>query len=89
MVGAIVMIYATRNGPVDANGTANTEVFFGNIPAQVLASIPLTQYPGLWQINVQVPQGITGQQTVFVIAETLASNAVTVTVQYAGTASSS
>ena len=79
--GSIVQIYATGNGPVDASGNAPVSVFFGDLPADVLASVPLTQYPGLWQINVRVPAGITGEVPLFVVAQNLASNAVTLSVR--------
>jgi len=79
--GSIVEIYATGNGPVDASGNAPVSVFFGDLPAAVLASLPLTQYPGLWQINVRVPAGITGEVPLFVVAQNLASNAVTLSVR--------
>jgi uncharacterized protein (TIGR03437 family) len=79
--GSVVLIYATGNGPVDSSGNAPVSAFFGDIPAEVLASVPLIQYPGLWQINVRVPDGITGAVPLFVIAQNLASNAVTLSVR--------
>ncbi|MGO9256561.1 MAG: hypothetical protein ACLQU1_09705 [Bryobacteraceae bacterium] len=79
--GSVVLVYATGNGPVDSSGNAPVSAFFGDIPAEVLASEPLTQYPGLWQINVRVPDGITGATPLFVIAQNLASNAVTLSVR--------
>jgi len=79
--GSVVSVYATGHGLVDSSGNAPVSVFFGDLPAQVVASVPLTQYPGLWQINAQVPPGITGQWPLFVIAQNLASNAVTVAVR--------
>ncbi|HTS28849.1 MAG TPA: hypothetical protein VMH81_23425 [Bryobacteraceae bacterium] len=78
--GSIVSVYATGNGPVDGTGNAPVSVFFGDVPAEVVASIPLSQYPGLWQINTRVPAGLAGQWPLFVIAQSLASNAVTVAI---------
>ncbi len=79
--GSVVLIYATGNGPLDSSGNAPVSVFFGDLPAEVVASVPLTQYPGLWQINVIVPAGITGEVPVFAIAQNLASNGATLFVQ--------
>ena len=39
-----------RNG----SGNAPVSVFFGDQPAEVVASVPLAADPGLWQINVRV-----------------------------------
>lgn len=81
-VGSIVSIYATGAGPVDGSGNAPVSVFFGDYPAEVVASVPLTAYPGLWQINAQVPAlPMMGQIPVFVIAGGLASNAATLAVR--------
>jgi uncharacterized protein (TIGR03437 family) len=79
--GSIVLIYATGNGPVASSGNPPVSVFFGDNPAEVLASVPLAQYPGLWQINVRVPAGITGEVPLFIVAQNLASNAVTLSVR--------
>ncbi len=79
--GSLVSVYATGNGPADSSGSVPVSVFFGDVPAEVVASVPLTQYPGLWQINARVPQGIAGQTPLFVIAQNLASNAVTIAVK--------
>ena len=82
VVGSIVSIYATGAGPVDGSGNAPVSVFFGDYPAEVVASVPLTAYPGLWQINAQVPAlPMMGQIPVFVIAGGLASNAATLAVR--------
>ena len=79
--GSTVVIYATGNGPVGWSGDAPVTAYFGDIPAEVLASVPLTQFPGLWQIDVRVPDGITGTVSLFVIAQNAASNAVTVSIR--------
>ena len=47
-------------------------------PAPVLYSGPVAQYPGLWQINAQVPDAATGQLSLYLIAGNAASNAVTI-----------
>ena len=81
-VGSIVSIYATGAGPVDGSGNAPVSVFFGDYPAEVVASVPLAAFPGLWQINARVPPlPMMGQIPVFAIAGGLASNAATVTVR--------
>ena len=82
VVGSIVSIYATGAGPVDGSGKTPVSVFFGDYPAEVVASVPLTAYPGLWQINARVPAlPLTGQIPVFAIAGGLASNSVTLAVR--------
>jgi uncharacterized protein (TIGR03437 family) len=78
--GSIVMVYATGNGPADSSGNVPVSVFIGGLPAEVVASVSLAQYPGLWQINARVPQGLTGQVPLFLVTQNLASNAVTVAV---------
>ena len=80
-IGSIVSIYATGAGPADAAGNVPVSVYFDDVPADVLGSVALTQYPGLWQINARVPAGVSGQVPVFVVAGNLASNAVTVAVR--------
>jgi uncharacterized protein (TIGR03437 family) len=73
--GAAISIYATGYG-------AGAQVYFGDTPATVLYSAPVSGVPGLWQINVQVPSGVTaGILPLFVIAGNVASNAVTVAVK--------
>jgi uncharacterized protein (TIGR03437 family) len=76
--GSVVQIFATGNGALDASGSAPVQVLFGDTPAQVLYSAPLAQYPGLWQINAQVPSGITGQVPLSLVASPIASNGVTI-----------
>lgn len=77
--GSVLQIFATGNGSVDTTGAARVTVIAGGIPASVLFSAPVS--PGLWQINVQLPAGISGQVPLFVIAGNTASNGVTVEVQ--------
>jgi uncharacterized protein (TIGR03437 family) len=73
--GSTMEIFATGLGV----GSLPVEVFFGDAPAQVLSSVLLG--PGLLQINVVVPGGLSGLTPVFVISGGLASNAVTVAVR--------
>jgi uncharacterized protein (TIGR03437 family) len=40
-----------------------------------------TAAPGLWQLNVRLPDSVTGQMPLFVIAGNAASNGVTIWVQ--------
>jgi uncharacterized protein (TIGR03437 family) len=77
--GSVVQIFATGYGPLD--GSAPAQVFFGDSPANILFSGPLAQFPGLWQINAQVPNTAAGQVPLFVIEGSLASNAVTIYVR--------
>ena len=72
--GSIVQIFAT------GYGAADTQVYFAGVPAAVAFTGPIAQFPGLWQINAVVPDGITGQVPVFVTAGNLASNAATLAI---------
>jgi len=72
--GSIVQIFATGFGP-------GAEVYFGDIRAELLFSAPIAQYPGLWQINARVPDTVSGQVPVFVTAQSVVSNAVTLWVR--------
>ena len=74
--GSVVQIYATGFG----GDSLPVQVFFADIPAQVLYSGLAA--PGLWQINAMVPNGLSGRIPVFLIAGGLASNAVTITANY-------
>jgi len=77
-VGSVVQVYATGYGTLDSSGNAPVTVLFGGTTPEVLYSGPVAQYPGLWQINVVVPDTLTGQLPFQVIAGNAASNAVTV-----------
>lgn len=72
--GTIVQIFATGYAKA-------AQVFFGDAPAQVLFSGPAPQYPGLWQINAQMPAPVSGQVPIYAIAGNIVSNAVTIAVQ--------
>jgi len=79
--GSILQIFATGYGPLDASGQAPVQVLIAGIPAAVLYSAPSTQFVGLWQINARIPDGLTGQLSLALIANNIASNGVTVWVQ--------
>ena len=70
--GSIVQIFAT------GDGSGSPQIFFADIPAQILFNGEVAEYPGLWQINAVVPFSVSGKVPVFVIAGNLASNAVTI-----------
>jgi uncharacterized protein (TIGR03437 family) len=94
--GSVIQLYASGQGatdpPVD-DGTARgslppaqskllPRVYFAGELAEVLYSGLQPDFPGLWQINVRVPDtaALSGQMPVFVAIGSNASNAVTVTV---------
>jgi uncharacterized protein (TIGR03437 family) len=79
--GSVLQIFGTGYGPLDSAGRAPVEVYLGGVPASILFSGPISQFPGLWQINAVVPAGTTGQVSLYVAAGNIASNAVTVWVQ--------
>jgi uncharacterized protein (TIGR03437 family) len=76
--GSILQIFATGYGPLDALGSAPVRVILAGMPANVLYSGPVAQFPGLWQINTRITTTLTGQLSMYVIAGNAASNAVTV-----------
>ncbi len=78
---SVLQIFATGYGPLDSSQQAAVRVLVGGIPANVLFSGPIAQFPGLWQINARVPPGVTGQVPMFVVAGNTASNGVTVWVE--------
>lgn len=80
--GSVVQIFATgAPGALDSTQQVPVEVLIGETPATVLYSAPVPQLPGLWQINAQVPQAISGQAALFLIAGNTASNGVTIWVK--------
>ena len=96
--GEVIQIFGTGAGPLDmamtdgvppsggvlARTVATPRVFVAGEPAEVVYSGMSPQFPGLWQINVRVPDAatVTKQAPVFVIAEGGAvSNGVTVWVE--------
>ena len=76
--GSIIQIFATGYGPLDASGSAPVRVILAGTPAEVLYSGPVSQFPGLWQINARTTTTATGQLSVYLIAGNTVSNAVTV-----------
>jgi len=74
--GSVVQIFATGYGQL----SGSPQVFFADVPAQILFSGPIAEYPGLWQINAIVPSTLSGQIPVFIAAGNLTSNAVTIAV---------
>jgi uncharacterized protein (TIGR03437 family) len=90
--GSVIQIYATGQGgtlPAVEDGAAGPaasqltpRVYFGDEQAEVLFSGLQPAFPGLWQINVRVPDVavLSGQTPVFVVAGSSASNPVTVAV---------
>lgn len=80
--GSVVQIFATGYGALDASGAAPVQVFFGDLPGEVLYSGPAPKLPGLWQINARIPQGTpSGQNSLFLAAGNVASNGVTLWVR--------
>ncbi len=80
----IFELYGTGFGATDAAGLTNTAVTaeVGGQPATVLYSGQAPGFPGLYQINLQVPAGIpAGDQTIVLIAGGLRSNSVTLPVR--------
>lgn len=78
---SVLQIFATGYGPLDSSGRAAAQVFAGGVPAEIQFSGPIPQFVGLWQINARLPDGVSGQVPVFVVAGNTASNGVTVWVQ--------
>jgi uncharacterized protein (TIGR03437 family) len=76
--GSVIQIFATGNGALDSNGQALVQVLVGESPAAVLYSAPVPQFAGLWQINARVPDDVSGQAALFLIAGNTASNGVTI-----------
>jgi uncharacterized protein (TIGR03437 family) len=75
---SILQIFATGYGHLDSSGKAAVQVFAGGVPTEIQFSGPIPQFVGLWQINARLPDGVSGQVPLFVVAGNLASNGVTV-----------
>jgi uncharacterized protein (TIGR03437 family) len=78
---SVLQIFATGYGPLDSSGRAAVQVFAGGVPTEIQFSGPIPQFVGLWQINARLPDGVSGQVPVFVVAGNIASNGVTAWVQ--------
>jgi uncharacterized protein (TIGR03437 family) len=71
-------IYCTGLGPQQAGRTTFTPVvFIGATPVQPLYSGPSGGIPGLYQVNVRMPAGVSGPQPVMLSVNLLHSNTVT------------
>jgi uncharacterized protein (TIGR03437 family) len=89
-----IVLYATGQGPTDppvddgaagpsspfAQSSIPPRVFIGTEPATVLFSGLSTVFPGLWQLNVVIPDAasVSGQVPVFTSLNGTVSNAVTI-----------
>ena len=94
--GSVIQIYASGQGATDppvedgavrgplppAQSGLVPRVFLAGETAEVLFSGLNPAFPGLWQINVRVPESaaLSGQTPIFVVMGSKASNAVTVAV---------
>jgi uncharacterized protein (TIGR03437 family) len=72
--GSVVQIQATGYDPSE-------QVLIGGVPAGSLGGSPVAEFPGRWQINARIPDGVQGQVPLFVIAGGVASNGVTLWVR--------
>ena len=52
-------------------------VTIGAVRVEVLFSEPRSQFPGVWQIKVRGPEGLSGQMPLFVALANAGGNAVT------------
>jgi len=80
--GSIIQVFATGYGRLDPSGSAPVSVWIANRPAEVLFSGPVPGIDGLWQINARIPDdpAITKQVPLFISAEGLVSNGITINV---------
>lgn len=76
--GSTIQIFATGIGTLDSNGQGSVQVVIGETPAAVLNIAPSPQLPGLWQIDARVPDNVSGQAALFLVAGNTVSNGVTV-----------
>jgi uncharacterized protein (TIGR03437 family) len=76
--GAVLILYGT--GIRNNTGLGSTMVTIGGIPSMPVYAGPQNQYPGLDQMNVQVPAGLAGkgEVNVVVMVEGRAANSVRV-----------
>jgi uncharacterized protein (TIGR03437 family) len=92
--GSVIQIYGNGVGatyPAVPDGFTPTSIarstlapraYFGADPAEVLFSGLSSAFPGLWQINIRVPESpaVSGQMPVFVVMGSSASNGLSVPV---------
>ena len=78
--GAVAQIFATGSESADATAPLPVSVWIANRPAEVLYSGIAPGFPGLWQINVRIPDdpAIQQQVPVFIAADRYVSNGVTI-----------
>lgn len=79
--GAVLVLYGT--GLRNNSGLSSVTVTIGGVPATAVYAGPQNQYPGLDQINVQVPAGLAGkgEVDVVVVVNGRAANTVRVAFQ--------
>lgn len=78
--GSIISLYATGQG----NGSASASLTIGNYPAQLLYAGPAPGFPGLMQINAQIPGGFLGpgiQAVVFSVGNAASQSGVTMAIR--------
>ena len=75
--GGYLEIYATGLGPVAGQSTVNTpQVTLGGVDAKVLFSGFAPGFPGLYQVNAAVPDGVGGSSPVYLSVLGKQSNTV-------------
>jgi len=95
--GEVLQVFATGQGPVSqpvtdgASGPVSPlaetiepiHVYLGNEEASVLFSGLSPQFPGVWQINVRVPDkaSLSGQFPLFITSKNVTSNGVTIWIE--------
>lgn len=72
-VGSVISLYGTGQGVHDLP----LAIFVSGYPAEVLYSGPVAAYPGLWQVNVRLPNNATGELPVVALVGTAVSPSVT------------
>ena len=79
--GSYVEIYATGLGPI-GNGALLPEVTIGGVAAFVAYSGPVPEHPGVYQVNVQIPDGLSaGEQPLTLRINGVQSNTVKIGVR--------
>jgi uncharacterized protein (TIGR03437 family) len=72
--GEIVSLYGTGQGVSDLP----LAVFVGGYPVEILYSGPVAAYPGLWQVNLRLPQDALEDLPIVALVGTSVSPSVTV-----------
>jgi uncharacterized protein (TIGR03437 family) len=68
------------DGTGEGAAPQSTRGFIGSELATVTYSGPQPSFPGLWQVNAVIPDGVSGELPVFAVVGAAASNGVTVQV---------